>query len=171
MKSIFVCSEIHYNQRGGGFKQINNSISVIPIGGNANTEYEYNYKNYIIKSIDVPLYLRIGYNEPNALLFFNVGLSYSRVFKYVYSYNTWNLDNVIAVEDWHKTEINDSINTHSLSFLFGLGIRRTFKKCVIIPEIRVSRFITEELIVDGEKQNSHNFLFTVSFSFLFHPNF
>lgn len=127
-KSIYVCSEFDLNKRGGGFKKINNSITVIPIGSNSSTQHEYDYKNYIVNSIDIPLYLRVGYNEPEAVVFFNAGMVYSRIYSRYYSYNTWNLNNVVAEDEWHTETIDSTQNKNSFAFLVGIGVRKSFSK-------------------------------------------
>lgn len=168
LKNLYLGTEFLYTIRGGGFREVNDTVMVIhPNGGNGD-ENEYFRHNFNIKSFDVPIYLKGGINNRKELYFLSLGLAPSLLLKSIHKYNTWTYSWTFADEDWHEEEYDDLDMSFSMSYLIGFGIRINLKRVVLIPELRYTRYLRNEIVLNNEVKDSKNYTFNVAFSVLFH---
>lgn len=164
-KNISIGCELLYNHRGGGYNKINNDIIVI----NTNPAFkkdedkEYYTNNYIIKSIDGPVYFKFNRYKYKFSPYFYLGATPSITTKSTYKYNTWDTQSFFADETWHTEKYENLKGSFSFGYLGGIGCN--IKKFNF--EIRYTNFLNNKLMIDQKSQskNNHAFNFIISFNF------
>jgi opacity protein-like surface antigen len=172
-KNIFLGCDILYDvQRGGGFKK-DAGFTMTNYSTNGISEDEAYYeRQFLYKSLDIPLYLKAGIGKRRTLFFLSAGIEISNLSKATYRYNTFDTFSFGSMsstsENWSSEDIYELRSTTSIAYLLGAGVRVNFKRVVLNPELRFTRFLANEIIVDNTKQNSKNYIFSLSFSIMFH---
>lgn len=168
-KNLYLGFDFLYDvQRGGSFEQESNFTNTEYSDGKLHEETAYFRRQYLVKSIDIPIYVKFGLSKSRVLYYLSAGIAPSKIKKVVYRSNSFSRLGGITTEDWDETEIKEMQGELSHSYLMGAGIRINFKRVVLNPELRFNRFASNEIIINREKQDSKNYIISASFSLLFH---
>lgn len=164
-KDFSLGCELLYNHRGGGFDKLNKDIKVINTNpAFSNDDKEYFTKNYIIKSIDFPVYFKFNRYKYKFSPFFYLGGAPSITMKSTYKYNTWDTQGFFANETWHTEIYEDLKGSFSFAYLGGIGCN--LRK--INFEIRYANFLHNKLMIDQKRQFKNNYTFNLIVSYNFY---